>query len=84
MSCWSVLSASIDVVMISTHGTVSCVRQEHTLARAIHAIQAALWPGGTWFMYRPEYPRLKVLVPHRLGGLSAGALVAPQCCNASC
>ena len=47
--------------------------QEHTLARAIHAIQAALWPGGTWFMYRPEYPRLKVLV-----GLMLGHNVRPR------
>ncbi len=48
--------------------------QEHTLARAIHAIQAALWPGGTWFMYRPEYPRLKV----RLFSVSAGATWVQQ------
>lgn len=53
-----VAGGAIDVFLL---GQLRMLRQEHTLARAISAIQTALWPGGTWFMYRPEYPRSKVL-----------------------
>lgn len=56
--------------------SVCCLWQEHTLARAIHAIQAALWPGGTWFMYRPEYPRLKVRLFPIVIARSLGAAAA--------
>ncbi len=49
--------AAIDVFLA---GQLRLLRQEHTLARAIHGVQAALWPGGTWFMYRPEYPKRPV------------------------
>ena len=44
-------------------GKMRLLRQEHTLARAIHAIQAALWPGGTWFMYCPGYRKRPVRCP---------------------
>lgn len=46
-----IAGGAIDVFLL---GQLRLLRQEHTLARAIHAIQASLWPGGTWFMYRPE------------------------------
>ena len=52
-----VAGGAIDVFLA---GQLRLLRQEHTLARAIHGIQAALWPGGTWFMYRPEYPKRPV------------------------
>jgi sorting nexin-13 len=31
------------------------LRQEHTLARIIHHLQAQLWPGGTWYQSLPEH-----------------------------
>ena len=43
---------AIDVFLL---GQLRLLREEHTLARLISSIQAALWPGGTWFMSRPEY-----------------------------
>lgn len=43
---------AIDVFLL---GQLRLLRQERTLARIIGSIQAALWPAGTWFMYRPEY-----------------------------
>ncbi len=43
---------AIDVFLL---GQLRLLREEHTLARLISSIQAALWPGGSWFMSRPEY-----------------------------
>ena len=43
---------AIDVFLL---GQLRLLRQEHTLARLISSIQSALWPAGTWFMYRPDY-----------------------------
>jgi hypothetical protein len=31
------------------------LRQEHTLARALHLLQQQLWPGGAWFQTLPEH-----------------------------
>mmetsp|Transcript_13710 Transcript_13710/g.41406 ORF Transcript_13710/g.41406 Transcript_13710/m.41406 type:complete len:1265 (+) Transcript_13710:304-4098(+) len=55
-----VAGGAIDVFLA---GQLRLLRQEHTLARAIHGIQAALWPGGIWFMYRPEYPKRPIKTP---------------------
>ena len=64
-----VAGGAIDVFLL---GQLRLLRQEHTLARAIHAIQASLWPGGTWFMYRPERkkPPVRQLPVKDHGGLS--------------
>ena len=35
------------------------LRQEHTLARALHLLQQQLWPGGAWFQTLPEYQMLQ-------------------------
>ncbi len=79
-----VAGGAIDVFLL---GQLRLLRQEHTIARAIHAIQAALWPGGTWFMYRPERKKPPVrwlpclqAAAQASGGLqhSAGGL----CCSA--
>lgn len=57
-----VAGGAIDVFLA---GQLRLLRQEHTLARAIHGIQAALWPGGVWFMQRPEYHKKPVSLSYR-------------------
>lgn len=55
-----VAGGAIDVFLA---GQLRLLQQEHTLARAIHGVQAALWPGGVWFMQRPEYRKKPVSFP---------------------
>ena len=43
---------AIDVFLLSK---LQYLRQESNIARVIQAIQASLWPGGTWFQYTPAY-----------------------------
>ena len=35
-------------------GHLRALRQEHALARLLHALQQQLWPGGAWFQSLPE------------------------------
>jgi hypothetical protein len=35
-------------------GLLRGLRQEHCCARALHALQQQLWPGGAWFQSLPE------------------------------
>lgn len=43
---------SIDLFLLEK---IKSLRTEHTLARLIHMIQSALWPGGKWYATVPPY-----------------------------
>ena len=63
---------AIDVFLL---GQLRLLREEHTLARLISSIQAALWPGGTWFMSRPEYKVRSQPPGARKGHAGAGCVL---------
>lgn len=47
-----VAGSAIDEYLLSQ---LRLLRQPHTLARLIHALQTKLWPGGIWFQHTPKY-----------------------------
>jgi hypothetical protein len=58
------------------------LRQEHTLARALHLLQQQLWPGGAWFQTLPEHQlpvRARPRPARPLAGWCCGASRAAAC-----
>lgn len=47
-----VAGSAIDEYLLSQ---LRLLRQPHTLARLIHALQTKLWPGGSWFQHTAKY-----------------------------
>ena len=47
-----VAGSAIDEYLLSQ---LRLLRQPHTLARLIHALQTKLWPGGVWFQHTAKY-----------------------------
>ena len=47
-----VAGSAIDEYLLSQ---LRQLRQSHTLARIIHALQNRLWPGGVWFQHTDKY-----------------------------
>lgn len=47
-----VAGSAIDEYLLSQ---LRLLRQPHTLARLIHALQTKLWPGGVWFQHTDKY-----------------------------
>ena len=47
-----VAGSAIDEYLLSQ---LRQLRQPHTLARIIHALQNKLWPGGVWFQHTDKY-----------------------------
>lgn len=47
-----VAGSAIDEYLLSQ---MRLLRQPHTLARIIHALQTKLWPGGVWFQHTDHY-----------------------------
>ena len=47
-----VAGSAIDEYLLSQ---MRLLRQPHTLARIIHALQNKLWPGGVWFQHTSKY-----------------------------
>lgn len=47
-----VAGSAIDEYLLSQ---LRQLRQPHTLARIIHALQNKLWPGGIWFQHTDKY-----------------------------
>jgi len=47
-----VAGSAIDEYLLSQ---MRLLRQPHTMARIIHAVQTKLWPGGVWFQHTAHY-----------------------------
>ena len=58
------------------------LRQEHTLARALHLLQQQLWPGGAWFQTLPEYHMLQARPSCQTKLLCSGHACC-TCCSSS-
>lgn len=47
-----VAGSAIDEYLLSQ---MRLLRQPHTMARILHAVQTKLWPGGVWFQHTAHY-----------------------------
>ena len=47
-----VAGSAIDEYLLSQ---MRLLKQPHTVARIIHAVQTKLWPGGVWFQHTDHY-----------------------------
>ena len=64
-----------DVIDVYLVERLKSLRTEHTIARLIHFIKSALWPGGKWFASLGPYAAAREAV--NKGGRPRGMLTNP-------